>query len=259
MDGVLREFSLLAKTLLGWFYLFVFLALLMFSVGFRDTQIWGALFPVPSFSSSPAGVEIFAQIRQDLLPQGVHLVSLSPFSGFITQISVTLLSSFILTLPVLLYRILAYLSPALHENERRFALIILVPSMLLFLGGAAFAYYFVIPATFNLLYAFAPELGAQPFFLVDEFLSTVAYLMISVGLMFLMPVMMVFLAWIGIIQSGFWRTWWRHAFLGFLVFAAFITPDGSGITMLMLAGPMALLYAGGLLLSGYIERRVGRG
>lgn len=259
MDGVLREFSLLAKTLLGWFYLFVFLTLFIFSVGFRDIQMWGTLLPVPSFSSSPAGVEIFAHIRQDLLPPDVRLVSLSPFAGFVTQITVTLLSSFVLTLPILLYRILAYLSPALHENERRFALVILLPSMLLFLGGAAFAYYFVIPATFNLLYAFAPELGAQPFFLVDEFLSTVAYLMISVGLMFLMPVMMVFLAWVGIVQSGFWRVWWRHAFLGFLIFAAFITPDGSGVTMLMLAGPMAVLYAIGLFLAGYLERRISRG
>ncbi|MCE9643762.1 twin-arginine translocase subunit TatC [Candidatus Parcubacteria bacterium] len=260
MDGVLRELSLLVRALIGWLCLFAFLALFLFSFGFQDTQMWGTLLPVPSLQSTPAAVEIFAQIRQDLLPEEVRLISLSPFAGFATRVMVALLASFILTLPILLYRILAYLSPALHQSERRFALVILLPAMLLFLGGAAFAYYILIPATFKILYSFTPELGAQPYFLVDEFLSTIAFLMISVGLMFLLPVMMVFLAWIGLVQAGFWRAWWRHALLGFLVFAAFVTPDGSGVTMLMLSLPMAALYGGGLLVANYIERRrVGRG
>jgi len=255
MDGVLRELSLLVKTLIGWFCLFAILAVFLFSFGFQDTQMWGALLPVPSLQSTPAAVEIFSHIRQDLLPEDVRLISLSPFAGFATQVMVALLASFILTLPVLLYRILGYLAPALHANERRFALIVLLPAMLLFLAGAAFAYYLVIPATFKILYSFTPELGAQPFFLVDEFLSTIAFLMISVGLMFLVPVMMVFLSWIGLIQAAFWRVWWRHSLLGFLVFAAFVTPDGSGVTMLMLSLPMALLYASGLSVASYVERR----
>ncbi|HYF10104.1 MAG TPA: twin-arginine translocase subunit TatC [Candidatus Paceibacterota bacterium] len=255
MEGVLKELSLLARTLFGWFCLFAILALILFSVGFRDAQVWGTLLPVPSFTSIPTAIQIFQDIREDLLPPGVRLISLSPFAGFVTQVSVALLASFILTLPVLLYRILAYVSPALHEAERRLMLIVLIPSFLLFLAGVTFAYQLVIPTTFTILYSFAPELGAEPFFLVNEFLSTAAFLMISVGLMFLVPVMMVFLSAIRLIEASFWRAWWRHSLLGFLLFAAFVTPDGSGITMLMLSLPMAALYAGGLAAAAYLERR----
>ena len=255
MEPLLREFSLLARAIVGWFWIFLVLASFLFLFGIRDTSLWGSNFPVPSLESRPLSVEIFRALERDLLPVGVQLISLDPFAGFVTQTLVSVLVSFLLTFPILLWRILSYLAPALHREEKRFLLLMLVPVLLLFFAGALFAYYAIIPPTFRFLYSFAPELDARPFLLVDNFLSTVTLLLVSVGLMFLMPALMVLLAVLRVVPSLFWREWWRHALLGFLIFAAIITPDGSGVTMIFLSFPMTLLYIGGFLAARYAERR----
>jgi sec-independent protein translocase protein TatC len=66
--------------------------------------------------------------------------------------------------------------------------------------------------------------------------------MMAVGIMFLLPVFMVFLSFLGIVKPCFWKNNWRYALLIFLIFSAIITPDGTGITMIMLSAPLAGLY-----------------
>ena len=156
MEAVLKEFSILAKVIMGWFWVFLALGAFLFLFGFRDVPIWGSTFPVPSMESRPLSVEIFRALESDLLPAGVQLISLDPFAGFVTQTLVSALSAFLLTFPLLFWKFLSYLTPALEKGERRLVMFMIVPAFLLFFVGAIFAYYFIIPPTFKFLYSFAP-------------------------------------------------------------------------------------------------------
>ena len=147
-----------------------------------------------------------------------------------------------------------YLSPALLKREKQLIFKSLLPSIVLFFTGCAFAYYFLIPTTFAILYPYAFLIGAVPFFSVNEFISSVLGLMIVAGLMFLLPLFMFLLTFMGFVKSSVWRDKWRHALLFFLILSAIITPDGTGITMMILFVPFSLLYFAGYILTKRLDK-----
>jgi sec-independent protein translocase protein TatC len=183
------------------------------------------------------------------LPTGVQLIVTNPLAAFLSQVIISVFSAFILTFPFFLYKIVSYLFPALFDKEKKILLSILLPSVLLFFSGCIFAYHFLIPKTFDILYQYSAIMGAISFFSVREFVSLVLGIMLAAGTMFLLPIFMVFLNFSGLISGDFWKNNWRYSVLIFLIFSAIITPDGTGITMAMLALPMAGLYFLGILIS----------
>jgi sec-independent protein translocase protein TatC len=148
-----------------------------------------------------------------------------------------------------------YVLPALYEEERGIVSSIFYTSLVLFFAGCTFAYFILIPNTFAILYSFAGPLSVTPFFSLDSFIWTVFNLTILTGVAFLMPIMMFILSAIGIVSATFWRVHWRGAVVAIVVFAAVVTPDGTGVTMVILSIPLLLLYGLGILLSS----RRGRG
>ena len=194
-------------------------------------------------------VLVFHSLKSYLLPTGVELIVTDPLSGFLAQVIVSLALAFIVSFPILLYEIINYLTPALLHKERKALGLILLPSVLLFFGGCLFSYFFIIPATFRALFPFTLSIQALPFFLVDQFIQLVFGMMIATGVLFLMPVFMVLLSAVGLVPRAFWLENWRYAAVFFLSFSAIITPDGTGITMLLLSAPLAGLYAVGSFLS----------
>ena len=236
----LEEFKIFIKNILHWIY-----SLISFSFFFF-------LFPTPkSFS-----VQVFNQIRQDLLPPGVQLVVTNPMSAFVLQILISILLSFLLNIPFLIYKIILYLRPALLPHEKKAVLWSLLPFVVLFFAGCLFSYFFLIPATFKILYPYATAMGILPFFSLDEFIYYVFSLMIGVGLMFLLPLFMILLSFMGIISPEFWKRKWRHALLFFLISSAIITPDGTGITMALLFVPLAALYFAGYFFADKLNKQV---
>jgi len=106
------------------------------------------------------------------------------------------------------------------------------------------------------LYPFATTLGAVPFFGIDEFIYYVFGLMVAVGVMFLLPIFMVLLSYIGLVEPAFWKSKWRYALLFFLVLSAIITPDGTGVTMIMLFLPLVALYLFGYFFANKLQKHV---
>lgn len=241
----LEELRILIKTILHWIYSFVGFSFVFFILGLQKVAIFGKNYFLPLPTENSFSVQIFNKIRHDLLPPGVQLITTNPMSGFAAQISLSLLLSFLLTTPFLIYKIITYIHPALLPREKKAVFWSLLPTAILFFSGCMFSYYFLIPATFKVLYPFATAMGAIPFFSVDEFIRYVFGLMIGVGIIFLLPLFMILLSFLGIIKAGFWIRKWRFALLFFLVFSAIITPDGSGITMFMLFVPLSALYFAG--------------
>jgi sec-independent protein translocase protein TatC len=237
-----EEIKELKKYLLAWFYSFLIIAFALFAIGLGKAEILGLHLQLPIFSERSFAVMFFEMVRTNLVPAGVDLIATSPSSAFVSQTIIAILGAFILTFPYLIYKVFQFLSPALYSKEKRKILKILLPTAILFFGGVVFAYLFIIPPTFRVLYSFNKVLGVMPFFAVSEFISWTLSLMFTTGLMFLLPVFMYILSWIGIIPAEVWFKNWRTALGVFVVGSAVITPDGTGVTMVLLTLPMMALY-----------------
>jgi sec-independent protein translocase protein TatC len=204
-------------------------------------QIW---MPVPDTSNS-AAIQVFLRMKKDLVPDSVQLIVTSPTTGLVAQMTISFLLASILFFPYFLWRVFLYLSPALRSVERKALLLMTLPALFLFVTGAVFAYAFLIPPVLGVLYEFALPGTVVSFLDIDEFIGTVSSLLITSGLMFLLPIAMVFLNFIGAFPRDFWWRHWRGATLTILTIAAIITPDGSGTSMIILSVPLVGLYAVG--------------
>lgn len=189
----------------------------------------------------------FAAMKAMLLPPGVTVVALGPLSSFVAPISVAFMAALIISFPYLLFSLLRYILPALYPAERRTVSSLFFSSLVLFFVGCAFAYFVLIPYTFAILYSFAGPLGVTPFFSLDSFIAGVFGLTISAGIAFLVPIVMILLSAIDLVPARLWRSHWRAAVLTVVIFSAVITPDGSGVTMVILSVPLLLLYGMGVL------------
>ncbi len=251
---ILEELRNFLKSILYWIYLLLGFSIFFFSFGLKEVLIFGNTYFLPLPTENSFSVQVFKKIQHDFLPQGVHLVVTNPTSAFVSQILLSLLLSFLITLPFFLYGVITYLTPALLKHEKKLILQSLLPSVALFFGGCFFAYKFLIPATFSILYPYALTINAIPFFSVNEFVFSVLGLLITTGLMFLLPVCMIGLSFLGIIDSLAWRSHFRHALLFFLIFTAIITPDGTGVTMAILFFPLMGLYSAGCILTSKLDK-----
>ena len=105
---------------------------------------------------------------------------------------------------------------------------------------------------FEFLYNYGQAIGVATFFNINEFVSFVLQFLIGIGIAFELPVVMFAISLSGITDATFWRKNFRYAIVIFVIFGAVITPDGSGITMWLMTGPMIGLYLVGLVV---IERK----
>ena len=252
---LLQELKIFVKHILHWVYYFVGFAFFFFVFGIHKAVVFGRTYLLPLPSEDSVAVQVFNKIRIDVLPHNVRLIVTNPMSGFLSQMTVAVFLAFLATVPLFVYKITTYLIPALHPHEKKMLLWILWPTVLLFFSGCAFSYFFLVPATFSILYPFAATIGAATFFSLDEFIYYVFSLIFYVGLMFLMPLFMIALSAMRIVKAELWLHVWRHAVLFFLILAAIITPDGTGITMAMLCIPLTLLYFGGYYFAKRLTKR----
>jgi sec-independent protein translocase protein TatC len=250
----LDELKEIKKRFLPWFHAFILISLFFFCFGFRKFSFFrkNIFLPFPTVNSISA--QFFLKIKKDLLPENVQLVALSPISAFLVQIVISLFFGFIFTFPYFVFQFFSYLSPALYENEKKYIFKILIPSSFLFLLGCLFSYFFLIPFTFKILYSFTSVLEVTPFFDLDKFLTLILGLMFATGILFLTPIFMALLSYFNLVSLNFWKKNWQIAFFIFIVISAIITPDGSGITQLILSFILTGLYFLGYILSKVFKK-----
>ncbi len=190
-------------------------------------------------------------IRPHLNEEG--LVFFNPSTPFFITLKLSLIVGIILALPIVVYQVWAFFSPALEVHEKR----IIVPSLyfglVLFACGVTLAYYWVLPLALLFL------MGFQQAFLVaaievSEYLSFVTTLLLAFGVVFELPVVVIILTALGLVTPAFLRDKRRHAIVAITVIASLITPGDLASTFLMM-GPMLFLYEVSILLSAAIIRR----
>lgn len=224
----------------------------LFALSFRFT--WMTLsghrvpVPVPELYDNLAA-QLFRAAAAHLKPAGVQLVTLNPLDGFMAQFDIALGIGIVAAMPVILYQLGRFFGPALGAQARRYLVRALVPTVALFLAGALFCYLFVLPVTLGALYQFSDALGATSQLQVSSLSSFALGFMLGFGIAFELPIAMYVLSRVGLVQPRTYLRYWRHATFAIVVVSAFLTPDPTIVSQLMMAIPMLGLYLGGTALA----------
>ena len=192
-------------------------------------------------------IQLTTFMKDTLLPPEVSLIQTAPGQAFFSQVFIAVLLSILISMPVIIREMYAFISPALGQSTKRIiAVKTFVPTIVLFVIGIIFSYVIVIPFILNFLYAYGESIGVATFFNINEFFPFVLQLLIAFGLAFELPAIMYALSLTGVVDAAFWKRNFRYAIIVFVIFGAIITPDGGGISMWLVVAPMIVLYLTGL-------------
>jgi sec-independent protein translocase protein TatC len=215
------------------------------------------------------------------LPEAPTLHIQSPMEAFFVNLKMSVIAGIILTMPVVLSQLWLFVAPGLYRNERRMAAGFVFFGSLFFFGGVVFAYYVVFPYGFEYLLDFAFErsgnfsimervarvydlevdykqLGLvkaaiKPTIMMEKYVSLVLKLLLAFGLIFELPLVLYFLARVGLVtHRGLWRFFRYWVVLSFLISAALTPPDI--FTQTMMSGPLILMYLSGIAVAWHITR-----
>jgi len=188
------------------------------------------------------------------LPNELKALQLTVFGFmqvFMVRFKLAVIGGFILTSPYIIYQILAFFAPAFKDNERKHVFTILPVMVALFLSGVAFAFYIVLPTAITWLYSQGQ--GQFDFFMkADDYISFVSLFMISFGVVFEAPLVVVLLIKLGIVERRKLRENWRIAYVASFVIAAMATPDWSIVSMSILGVVLVLLFELSMLLTRWL-------
>ena len=208
-------------------------------------------YPVPEPLNNIAA-QLTDYFRANLVPAGVQLIQTAPGQAFFAQVYIAALVGIVAGTPVIIREVVNFLKPALKENEVNVGRAITVPITGLFVSGCLFAYFVVIPFMLDFLYKYGASSGLITFLNIMDFVTFVLQFLLAFGLSFQLPVLMYAFSQSGMTDAKFWRKNIRYAIIIIIIFGAIITPDGSGVTMWFIAGPMIGLYLAGMIL---VERK----
>lgn len=183
---------------------------------------------------------------------------LSPTDALVMRLKVSLIVGIILMLPVVLYEVWAFVASGLYTHERRYVLVYGPASFALFILGAALGYFVVLPLGVFFLLEQGQTLGLQPMLTITEYAPFVMWLLLGFGIVFQMPLVVLFLTRLGVLGPDKLTQARPYAVLGMFVVAGFITPPDI-FTMIAMAVPMLALYEFSILLSRVALKRVKAG
>ncbi|HJO07754.1 MAG TPA: twin-arginine translocase subunit TatC [Chloroflexota bacterium] len=188
------------------------------------------------------------EVLQSPLPSGSELQQITPTESFFTFIKISLMFGVGVSSPLVVYQMLAFISPGLYPNERRMIYYSLPAVAGLFFIGAMFAWFVVLNFTLGFLTNFSPE-DIRTSLSVSSFADFVTKILLAVGLVFETPLVIFLLARLRIVSTKRLQGFRRYAIVVIVIIAAVITPTPDPFTQMTVAIPMYLLYELGVLLS----------
>lgn len=193
------------------------------------------------------------------IAEGAELQLLGPTEGIETFFKVSLMSGVVLSMPLILYQLWLFIAPGLTGNERKYVYIFVPSAFFLFLVGLSFTWFVLIPSAINFL--------AQTTFLPEEFrtdwqsreyMSFILQMLLWVSIAFELPIIVYFVARVGLVTSTVLREQWRIAIVGISILAAAITPSIDPVTMLLTMAPLIVLYFLSIFLAWVGQRQFER-
>jgi sec-independent protein translocase protein TatC len=197
-----------------------------------------------------------AVIDQIAEKQNAHINFPTLTAAFDLRMQLTLYIGIVISSPLWLYEIFAFLTPGLTGKEKRYIFGFFFSAIPLFLGGCVFGWY-ITPHIVTLFASFAPS-NNLTILNASDYFTFVLKLVLAVGVAFVTPVFIVLLNMIGIISAASIIKAWRWAILGSIIFAALATPSTDIVSMLILAVPLIILYFAAAAFAWVHDKRTGR-
>jgi sec-independent protein translocase protein TatC len=188
--------------------------------------------------------KLFDFIRAPIMPfmpkTSTGLFFTSPIEKFMAHVKVSFFAGCILSSPLWLYQIWAFIAPGLYRREKRYAISFLFFGIGLFVGGIAFAYFIILPVAFSFLLGFGGTTDS-PMITISEYLDFILKFFLAFGFSFEMPLILVFLGLMGLISTDQLRAGRRWAVVIIAVISAVATPPDA-MSMVALMVPLVALY-----------------
>ena len=174
------------------------------------------------------------------LPVGTSMIAVEIQETFFTAMKVAFFAGFIISLPVIFWQLWLFLAPGLYDHEKKLVVPFVFFATLMFLLGASFAYYIVVPIGFDFLIAFGNSVvSVLPS--IGKYVGFFTKLMIGFGIAFELPVITFFLAKIGIVNDQMLKDFFRYAVVLIFIISAILTPPDV-ISQVLMAAPLLILY-----------------
>jgi sec-independent protein translocase protein TatC len=205
-----------------------------------------SLIPVPGFTSL---TDYVVGMLVQRAPGGM-VVSLRPGEAFFTYLQVSLMLGLALAMPVLIYQVLAFVTPALYPKEKRYLYIAVPGVSLSFLVGVLFCYTLMLPVAIQFLGGFAAD-KIHPQWASEHYLDFVVTFLFWVGVTFELPIVMYFLSKLGVVSAQRMARFRKYAFVLAFVIGAVITPTPDPVNQTIVSLPIYFLYEFGIILARF--------
>jgi sec-independent protein translocase protein TatC len=189
---------------------------------------------------------------KEKLPKGTQLIATTVMSPFTTPFKLSLFVAVFFAMPFIIYQLWAFVAPGLYRHEKRFAVPLLVSSILLFYVGVVFAYFFVFPVMFQFFAATTPH-GVAMMTDISAYLDFVLTMFLAFGAAFEVPIAVVLLVLTGVVKLEKLKENRGYVLIGIFIVAALLTPPDA-VSQCIMAIPMYLLYEGGLLMARILSK-----
>jgi sec-independent protein translocase protein TatC len=177
-----------------------------------------------------------------------------PAGGFMLAMVISAVAGLVVVCPLLLWELWGFIKPALNQREQRWVVVMIPAATGLFLGGVLFSYW-ISPLFFEYLFNINKSMGVQEELTLSSYLTFMLKLLLASGLCFELPLVVMFLSFVGIVRSDWLMARWRHAVVVIAIIAAVVTPSNDPLTMTIFSIPLFFLYFLSVWLVRIIEKR----
>lgn len=201
------------------------------------------------FPFMPKLIEI---LRQELINVPLH--TFSPMEALFVTFKASIYAGVVISSPIIIYELWAFVSPGLTEKERKMVIMALTPTIALFLIGASFAYFVILPVTLKFFFSFSYRIST-PLFGLDQTLSFIFSMLFIFGVVFQFPLVIAVLTRLGVVDYNFLASKRKYAFVIIFVVAGIITPDPTVVSQTLVGVPLYVLFEVSIWVSRFIGKK----
>ncbi len=194
-------------------------------------------------------------VKGDYPQFALDLGTTSVMEGFTVVIQMCFVGGFIMAAPFLLFFLGQFVAPALRDTELKLVAPGCVAAMVLFILGVCFSFFLLVPGTIRVSIELNQLFGFTTRWTPGSYYGTLIWLTLGVGAAFEFPLVIVVLAYLGLVTSAKLRSWWRHSLVACFIVAAFVTPTPDPINQSVLAGSLYFLYWVAIFAASRVEKR----
>ena len=217
---------------------------------FTEENIYVSNSIIPKGAKLPVN---FIDFGENESSTGERLIFTTPMEPFQLFLLVSLYAAIALSIPFILFQVWGFISPALYPHEKKYVTPFVLLSSISFVLGAAFAYYILFPPAVGYLLSLGA--GFTPFLKATDYFDFITLIMLAMGVIFQMPAVAYVLSRIGLINAGLLIRSWKIALIVILIVAAFVSPTGDVLNLMLFATPMMVLYLVSIFIAWFFGKK----